>query len=685
MLRDTFYLVSEAQMINRVLTREMTIYTPHIVDADGNVEGPKGPLYWFTQTPDRELHWQTWLGRLMRNMYIYDAPALYHDLNDQALVVMDGSTLFCCVDVQGRTPRGENPAYCQVIKGMPFGWWTADQVEYMPQNIRENAPYGTPPVEQAWSDVMLLANIKAFSLAHYREGNLPESIFTPDAELSPDQITEWEKRYDELMSGAQARSRMKLMPFGGKWTETKSPDWPAVAYGQAFNNLAFTSGLPVSELAKVPGHGLGGSGFEDAMAQALFRMGLGPIADHVEAMCNSFLQKLDLGGRTFKLSLPAADADPTAAQAAALSAFENAGITLNEFRIASGHPPVEGGNVYMVIRGGQVTWVGNVSTLEGQSGADGAIDQNPETTVSDDSVSKNLLTTGKEHPERTTFVLGSGYRQEDLAKLANATLRKVTGCTPDDDEYYGAPIVAPIDFEWPTGGHANEVFVVAIVPEPDAEGHQLPSWPGVWKPLSGENPKLISRIGGFQFLREEAAYLLDRALGFYLVPVAYCTQLNGDPGAVLYYVRDSKPPRGTDQYSLYWLQRAAILDYISGQGDRHVNNWGTHPYDPQRPIMWDNGLTFPTTNQGVFSPFVEAMENQALPPGLIANLKHLQHDIQLWGSIEHLVGPTACELAQARLNTLIEAGGILITEDPETSVLPTGETTMNEDPIGFGD
>jgi hypothetical protein len=678
-IKDAYSLVSEIAMIDSILTAEMTIYTPRIVDRDGNAEGPDGPFWWFAQKPDRVLPWPVWMGRFLRSLLIYDAPCCYHDLRNQALVTMDGSTIFVCVDEHGGTPKGESPAFVQVIKGQAFGWWTADQIWYKPRSLRENAPYGESPIEKAWSDILLLADIKAFSLAYYREGNLPESFLIPggDTQLTPDQVVQWERTYNRLMSSNPAeRMRMHVLPWAGAhWQETKSPEWPAEQYNQAFANLSFCHGLPISELAKVPGRGLGGKGFEDAMAQSLFRMGLGPIAMHIEAAGQDFLDKLGADGRQFKLALPGTTSDPGAQQKAMLELFQSGGCALDNVRIAYGLDPMPDGKgqVYMVIRGGQVVWLGAPGDLEAQAEVDGAIDQQPETTTQDSTTAKAVIESGKLTPGRTTIFMG------DIVKGVTAKLEKVTGCTPDDDLYYMAPIVAPGSVEWPAGGHANEVEIVAMCPE------GLPMWPGVWKPVSGENPKLIKRVGGFQAFREQAAYLLDRSLGFYLVPVAYVTKTEeGDMGAVLYFVRDAFKPAepSVAAYSDYWCSRAAVLDYIAGQGDRHWGNWLTHPYDEQRPVMIDNGLTFPTTNLGIFSPFVDRYVDAPLGPDLLATLKRVANDMDLWETIEHLVGSNATTLARERLSTVLSAGGLLIasTDQPET-----GETRLTDEPVGTGE
>lgn len=231
-------------------------------------------------------------------------------------------------------------------------------------------------------------------------------------------------------------------------------------------------------------------------------------------------------------------------------------------------------------------------------------------------------------------------------------LLKHCGVCPEDDEYFNAPISRELKFDLPSDPdathegdgrtHANDVEVIAMCPP------GLPPKPALWKPVGGENDMLQERIGGAQYVREEAAYLLDRCLGFYLVPVAYVAKTDDDEvGAAIYYTFGMGKPRDVNTYAPEWIERAAILDYIISQQDRgNRHNYGSHPDDDSRPILFDNGLSFPTDpDLYCESPFCETMLNQPLSDASLLSIQKCLSDHATWTDIRQLLGDEATDKA----------------------------------------
>jgi phage portal protein BeeE len=101
------------------------------------------------------------------------------------------------IDDWGRTPRPfvdasgaliYSVAYSQVLKGYPAVDCAARDIIYAPRNLRTGRVYGYSPVEQ----IVMTANIalkrQIFTLSHFTEGNIPESLIGVPENWTPDQI-----------------------------------------------------------------------------------------------------------------------------------------------------------------------------------------------------------------------------------------------------------------------------------------------------------------------------------------------------------------------------------------------------------------------------------------------------------------------------------------------------------------
>ncbi len=259
--------------------------------------------------------------------------------------------------------------------------------------------------------------------------------------------------------------------------------------------------------------------------------------------------------------------------------------------------------------------------------------------------------------QRTTVPFNGSAKSLNNANLNGRTagfekawhvsdVAKHCGVCPDDDAYFGAPVSRETTVLFPEQG-ANDTEIVAMSPR------GLERRPALWKPRGGEDDRLAEAIGGPMYVREEAAYLLDRSLGFYLVPLAYAATVDDEPGAVIHYVRGNEPRQDVSQYAPAWVERAAVLDCVTGQTDRRDHNWLTHPDDDTRPICFDNGLSFPVDEHAIGSAFAVAWAGQPLSPDVLASLRRCAGDV-VWRDIEDLVGAPATARARERLRLLCE-------------------------------
>jgi 2'-5' RNA ligase len=279
--------------------------------------------------------------------------------------------------------------------------------------------------------------------------------------------------------------------------------------------------------------------------------------------------------------------------------------------------------------------------------------------------------TGSPIAKRSAGVEGSARQvsRGALGAFAPANLAKHCGVCEEDEVYFGAPIAKGADVPMPIQG-ANESQIVAIVPE----GEEPRA--GVFKPEVAESAGLQARVGGEQYAREEAAYLLSRSLGFDLVPVTFVAEVDGQTGSVQHYVMGAGDPQAPLNYSPEWVERAAVFDYITGQSDRRTANYLTHPDDPSRPIFIDNGLSFPAGPVIGDDPFVEAQGSTPFSSGVMDSLTICVGDEALWSDLKETLGKGPATAARIRTRALLTAGRVpSITSDSSSSssASPSGE------------
>lgn len=173
----------------------------------------------FFLCPDKEHDWFTWLRMLLEDMFVIDAPTLYarrtRDGQLWAFEIVDGGTIKRVISEDGRTPMPPEPAYQQILKGMPAVNYTTEEITYRPRNPRSNKVYGYSPVEQIVMTVNIALRRQISQLQHYTEGNVPEALAgTPDG-WTPQQIGEFQGYWDSIMEGnTAARRHMKFVPGG---------------------------------------------------------------------------------------------------------------------------------------------------------------------------------------------------------------------------------------------------------------------------------------------------------------------------------------------------------------------------------------------------------------------------------------------------------------------------------------
>lgn len=176
--------------------------------------------------PDRQHNFQTWTKMLFEDKMVVDAASILPRRNLAGKIVffelIDGTTIKRVIDKDGRTPLPPDPAYQQVLHGIPANNLTMDDLFYMVSNPRTHKLYGFSVVEQ----VILIVNIalrrEVSRLQYYTEGTIPDAIAKLPEGWTTEDITIFEKWWSGLLEGNTAqRRKMKFLPSGTEITVLK--------------------------------------------------------------------------------------------------------------------------------------------------------------------------------------------------------------------------------------------------------------------------------------------------------------------------------------------------------------------------------------------------------------------------------------------------------------------------------
>lgn len=173
----------------------------------------------FLESPDKEHTWNTWLRMLLEDLFVLDAPTIYPRSTRggqlYSLELVDGATIKRILDATGRTPVPPDPAYQQVLKGMPAVNYTREELIYAPRNPRTNKVYGYSPVEQVITTVNIALRRQTHQLQYYTEGNIPEALIAVPETWNATQIRDFQTHWDSVLEGNTAKRRKAIFVPGG--------------------------------------------------------------------------------------------------------------------------------------------------------------------------------------------------------------------------------------------------------------------------------------------------------------------------------------------------------------------------------------------------------------------------------------------------------------------------------------
>jgi phage portal protein BeeE len=325
--------------------------TPNAV-ADPRVAALEG----FFRKPDGVHRWGTWLRMLLEDLLVIDAPALYKARSIGgallALEPVDGATIKVLIDDQGRTPAAPDPAYQQVLHGVPKADFSCDELIYLPRNPRTAKIYGFSPVEQIITTVNIALRRQLVQLQYFTEGNMPEALIGVPQGWTMEQIGQFQDYWDTILAGNTAERRhAKFVPADFRYQPMREPplkddfdEWLARIVCYAFS----TSPAPFTRQ-------MNRATAESAQEVALSE-GLGPVMLWIKCLIDQVIED-DFACPDLEFEWVDEKSDDQLRQAQITDMKLKVGLkTINEARAESGQDPVEGGDTPLIFTGaGAVT------------------------------------------------------------------------------------------------------------------------------------------------------------------------------------------------------------------------------------------------------------------------------------------------------------------------------------------
>jgi len=302
----------------------------------------------FFRKPDGVHRWGPWLRMLLEDLFVIDAPTLYRARAVggalQALEPVDGATIKVLIDDQGRAPTPPDPAYQQVLHGIPKADFTRDELLYLPRNPRTAKVYGFSPVEQVITTVNIALRRQLAQLQYFTEGNVPEAIISVPQGWTMNQIVQFQEYWDTIMAGNTAERRhARFVPADFRYQAMRDAplkddfdEWLARVVCYAFS----TSPAPFTRQ-------MNRATADNAQEMALDE-GLGPIMQWIKALVDQVIEE-DFGIGDLEFEWVDEKASDLLRQAQITDLKLKSGLkTINEARAESGQDSIDGGDIPLI-------------------------------------------------------------------------------------------------------------------------------------------------------------------------------------------------------------------------------------------------------------------------------------------------------------------------------------------------
>lgn len=330
----------------------------------------------FFRRPDGKKRFDPWARELLGDLFTIDAPTLhvgYRDVQSRPLTceVLDGATIKVLVDDAGRIPDFPNPAYQQIIRGLPMVDFDETDIIYAPMRPNSDLPiYGFSPVEQIEVQLTEAIRKSMYQLGFWVDGTLPDMIMSVPKDWTARQITAFQAVFDAQLSGNLGqKSKVRFVPEGMKPYDVKSSSGEGLSGGrdEALVRLACYA-FSVSPTPFI--HMVNRATAESAQQEAL-QEGLHPLMAWFKSSIMDRIIQEEFGYDDCEFVwLPQSEVDQLKRSQVHMNQVKTGILTLNEVRDELGRTPVSGGDEVLIFtNNGVMTLADAIVAGRAQAGA----------------------------------------------------------------------------------------------------------------------------------------------------------------------------------------------------------------------------------------------------------------------------------------------------------------------------
>lgn len=184
--------------------------------------------YW--AKPDGENSWHMWTSQLLEDSFKFDAATIFRwptrDGKQTAQhVIVSGKTIVPKIDITGRTPKGDLPAYQQVIRGIVFAEFPSSSLIYAVRNPSTDSVYGMSEIEWLLLNINIALRRDIFELGYFTQGNVPYGFASAPKDWTGTQILEFSDKFNAMCAGNLGqRNKIIFGPEGFNFKEFTQRD-----------------------------------------------------------------------------------------------------------------------------------------------------------------------------------------------------------------------------------------------------------------------------------------------------------------------------------------------------------------------------------------------------------------------------------------------------------------------------
>lgn len=326
----------------------------------------------FFKKPDRKLRYSQWANKLLDDLLVLDAPTIFfaRDRSGRPIAaeVLDAATIFPLIDDTGRRPDSEveftedglryirrQPAFQQIIKGMPLVDLDESEIMYVPMRPRPHMPmFGYPGTEQILIEASEAIRKTFYQLNFWQEGTIPDLIVTVPENWTPRQIAIFQAHMDAMLSGnLRLKSKIRFLPGGMKPFDIKNSSGESL-WSQRDETLirlaAYAYSVSPTPFVKQVNRSVAQNAQESAEQEGLYPL----MAFWKDNIIDPIIQEEHGYEDVEMIFLPRPERDGEK-QATIHDLQIKRGIrSRNEVRADLGFEPIDGGNVYTIELGNAI-------------------------------------------------------------------------------------------------------------------------------------------------------------------------------------------------------------------------------------------------------------------------------------------------------------------------------------------